>query len=49
MSNNKEVQVTVNKVKKPEITNEKLGFYFSSLIKIYDPNTKEVLLHKRAD
>lgn len=47
--NNKQKQVDSSKMKKPEITNEKLGFYFSSLLKIYDPNTKQVLLHKRAD
>jgi len=28
---------------------ENAGFYFSSGIKIFDPNTKEVLLHKRGD
>jgi hypothetical protein len=29
--------------------NEIGGFHFSSGIKIFDPNTKEVLLHKRGD
>lgn len=32
--------------KKP---NETGGFYFSSSIKISDPNTKEVLVQKRGD
>ena len=33
-------------LKKP---NEVGGFYFSSGIKIFDPNTKEVLVQKRGD
>lgn len=32
--------------KKP---NEQAGFYFSSHLKIFDPNTKEVLVQKRGD
>jgi hypothetical protein len=32
--------------KKP---NENAGFFFSSSIKITDPNTNEVLVHVRAD
>lgn len=32
--------------KKP---NEHGGFYFSSHLKIFDPNTKEVLVAKRGD
>jgi hypothetical protein len=39
-------QVTTVQEKKP---NEHGGFYFSSSIKITDPNTKEVLVHKRGD
>lgn len=35
-----------NKEKKP---NENAGFYFSSSIKIYEPDTKKVLVHKRGD
>jgi hypothetical protein len=38
--------------KKSEIepkTDEKVGFYFSSSIKITDPETKEVLLQIRGD
>ena len=29
--------------------NEVGGFYFSSSVKIFDPNSKEVILHKRGD
>lgn len=29
--------------------NEQGGFMFSSVIKITDPNTKEVLVHQRGD
>jgi hypothetical protein len=29
--------------------NEKSGVYFSSHVKIYDPNTKEIFVQKRAD
>lgn len=36
----------VNVEKKP---NENVGFYFSSFIKITDPNTKQVLVQKRGD
>ena len=32
--------------KKP---NENTGVYFSSHVKIFDPNTKEVYVNKRAD
>ena len=32
--------------KKP---NEVGGVYFSSSVKIFDPNTKEILMHKRGD
>lgn len=44
-SENTEKDKTSN-VKKP---NEFGGVYFSSHIKIYDPNTKEVYVQKRAD
>ena len=44
-SENKEIQP-----KKPENKpNEHGGFYFSSHLKIFDPNTKEVLVQKRGD
>lgn len=29
--------------------NENAGFYLSTMIKITDPNTKEVLVHMRGD
>lgn len=32
--------------KKP---NEHGGFYFSSFVKIFDPNTKQVIVEKRGD
>lgn len=36
--------------KKPETKpNEHGGFYFSSHIKIFDPNTKQILVQKRGD
>lgn len=35
---------------KPDVKpNEVGGFYFSSSIKIFDPNTKEVMVQKRGD
>lgn len=40
-------QVEEKKEEKP--VNENMGFYFSSSIKIYDPNTKEVLVQQRGD
>lgn len=36
--------------KKPKDNpNEHGGFYFSSSVKIYDPNTKEIIVQKRGD
>lgn len=29
--------------------NENAGFNFSSSIKIFDPNTQQIILHKRGD
>lgn len=29
--------------------NEVGGFYFSSSVKIFDPNSQEVIVHKRGD
>jgi hypothetical protein len=44
---------TMQKNKKQEVTpkkpNEKIGLNFSSHLKIFDPNTKQVLLQKRGD
>ena len=42
---NKQIQQQ-NAEKKP---NEQVGFYFSSGIKITEPNTKEVLVQMRGD
>lgn len=39
-------EVRENKETKP---NEQGGFYFSSHLKIVDPNTKQVLVQKRGD
>lgn len=33
----------------PTKPNETGGFYFSSSVKIFDPNSQEVLVHKRGD
>lgn len=38
-----------NKSTEPKKPNEFGGVYFSSHVKIYDPNTKEVFVQKRAD
>ena len=43
---------TEEKEKKPLVEkkpNEQAGFYFSSSIKIFDPNTKEIIVQKRGD
>ena len=45
MNKNTEEQKIVQE-KKP---NESAGFYFSSSIKIFDPNTKEIIVQKRGD
>ena len=49
----KNKSITINKKNKPNSNekkpNEHGGFYFSSSIKITDPNTKEVLVQKRGD
>ena len=42
----KNVPKTENKEKKPD---ENIGFYFSTHIKIFDPNTKKIILQKRGD
>ena len=42
----REVQLEVSEGKKPK---ENAGFYFSSSLKITDPNTKEVLVQMRGD
>lgn len=48
--NEKRPESQVKEEKKPESKpNEHGGFYFSSHVKITDPNTKEVLMQKRGD
>lgn len=44
--NMSEVEDTRAETRKP---NETGGFYFSSSVKIFDPNTEEVIIHKRGD
>ena len=46
MSENPEQQLD-HEDKKP--VDEKTGFYFSSAVKIHDPNTTEVLVQIRGD
>ena len=45
-TNDKRENVENKPEKKP---NENAGFYFSSHFKIFDPNTKEVLVKQRGD
>lgn len=48
--NDKNSEIKENQQKKPETKpNEHGGFYFSSHVKIFDPNTKQVLVQKRGD
>lgn len=52
MINNSSGQKSDNTDKKenqPKKPNEVGGVYFSSHVKIFDPNTKEVIVQKRAD
>lgn len=46
MSENKTKIEEKSDSKKP---NESAGFYFSSSIKIFDPNSKEIIVQKRGD
>lgn len=46
MSENKSKIEEKNNEKKP---NESVGFYFSSSVKIFDPNSKQILVQKRGD
>jgi hypothetical protein len=43
----KQIEQPAQSEEKP--VNEKGGFYFSSLVKIHDPNTQEVILQIRGD
>jgi hypothetical protein len=53
MNSDKKDDIKENSVKKPPVKeggfNEFSGIFFSSSIKIFDPNTNEVLVHKRGD
>lgn len=40
---------TGNRVEVEKKPNENAGLYFSSSIKIFDPNTKEILVQTRGD
>ena len=42
-------QIDPQKVETNKKPNETGGVYFSSHVKIFDPNTKEVLVQKRGD
>jgi GTPase SAR1 family protein len=46
-NNEKTQELQENKDKKP--VDEVSGFYFSSSVKIFDPNTDEILVQKRGD
>ena len=48
MNNKSKIAGSENKtgMRKP---NENAGFQFSSSVKIFDPNTQQVILHKRGD
>lgn len=47
--NKKSTESQVKEEKKEPKPNELGGFYFSSHLKITDPNTKEILVQKRGD
>ena len=47
--NNKSEDLQQEEVKQESTPDEQSGFYFSSFVKIHDPNTKEVLLQTRGD
>lgn len=47
--NNKKIEKIEVPVKNEKKPNEVGGFYFSSFLKITDPNTEQVILEKRGD
>lgn len=49
--NNKPIEVDENTIDTTPgpIPDEQGGFIFSSVLKITDPNTKEIILHMRGD
>jgi hypothetical protein len=46
---NESIENLEQPAEKPSKPDEKGGFYFSSSIKIFDPNTEEVLVQQRGD
>lgn len=46
--NNKSEDLQEEQVQE-RVPDEQSGFYFSTFVKIYDPNTKEVLVQTRGD
>lgn len=49
MSENKDKIDKEQEFKTNNKPNEIGGFYFSSSVKIFDPNSKEIIVHKRGD
>lgn len=49
MNKNRSQGQTKNSPSNEKKPNETGGFYFSSHIKIFDPNTKQILVQKRGD
>lgn len=47
--NNKSNTVGGHDRLKEKRPNENAGFYFSSSVKIFDPNTQQILIQKRGD
>lgn len=47
--NNKSTVNGTNKNSTGKKPNENAGFHFSSSVKIFDPNTNEIIVHKRGD
>lgn len=49
MTNEKNTNNNNKNVVQEKKPNDVGGILFSSVIKIYDPNTKEIIVHKRGD
>lgn len=49
MINTNTMQKNIDKEVAPKKPNEDIGLNFSTHLKIFDPNTKQVLLQKRGD
>lgn len=48
MQENKNDNKSINE-KNQKKPNESVGFYFSSFVKIFDPDNQEIILQKRGD